>query len=94
MNGPSLEELPSLLALYLLDLRTEYEMELHALTRWQRHLEEFRMAAEEEYRRQSFVMMERQATELKNSNESIRKALEEADHQMELLRPDSLADTK
>lgn len=66
------------MALYLLDLRSEYEAELRLLTEVQRALERFRTAGTTAVRARAKAMLTQQLQLLGGANRSIRDALAEA----------------
>jgi hypothetical protein len=74
---------PSLLALYLFDLRAEYEGQLRTLTKVQRWIEEYRATSEPEQRRNSLLMLQQCAKEMQAASGVIQSALGEAIRQIE-----------
>lgn len=80
-------EFESILAVYLIDLRSEYESELRELTKLQRYLEDFRRASREEERRQLFVLMTGAIESLRTANKSVSHALADAFGQISQLAP-------
>src|SRR5690348_8966162 len=80
-------ELESVIAVYLIDLRAEYEAELRALTKMQRHFEEFRRASRDEERRQAFLLVCNALAALRTSNGSIDRALVDAATQLNSIAP-------
>jgi hypothetical protein len=84
------ESTPAMLALYLLDLRAQYELELRLLTRLQRLLEEFRGAEASEPRRHTYVGLEQQMKALRSAHRTIDDALAGAEQQLEACRPPAL----
>jgi hypothetical protein len=66
------------LALYLLDLRSEYEAELRLLTEVQRALERFRTARTTAVRARAKEMLTQQLRLLDGANRSIHDALAQA----------------
>jgi len=79
------EDLESLLAVYLLDLRGQYEAQLRALTAAQRALEEFRAADGPEKRTQTLAVLGQQLQLLHASNTVVTAGLTEAERELELL---------
>jgi hypothetical protein len=86
-DGPTFEDLSSLLALYLLDLRAQYEAELRSLTAAQRALEHYRTAATDEARRQFKITLSTELRALAATSEAVRDGLNEALRQAGLLEP-------
>ena len=66
------------LALYLLDLRSEYEAELRLLTEVQRQLERFRGARSDAVRARARDVLLQQMHLLKGANQSVGSVLSEA----------------
>ena len=89
MPGPNAndqpEDLESLLAVYLLDLRGQYEAQLRALTTAQRALEEFRAADGPEKRTQTLSVLGQQLQLLHASNTTVTEGLREAEREVGLL---------
>jgi len=80
------------LALYLLDLRSEYEAELRLLTEVQRQLERFRGARSNAVRARARDVLKQQMRLLIGANESIGSVLGEAgSHLAALDDPDEAA---
>jgi hypothetical protein len=84
---PAAEDLSSLLALYLIDLRAQYEAELRSLTAAQRALERYRTAATDEARRQFKITLSNELRALDATSEAVRDGLNEALRQAGLLEP-------
>ena len=66
------------LALYLLDLRSEYEAELRLLTEVQRQIERFRSARTDAVRSRAKDVLVQQMRLLEGANQSIASVLDEA----------------
>jgi hypothetical protein len=81
------EDIGSLLALYLIDLRAQYEAELRSLTQAQRALEQYRGSGTDEARRQFKSALQTELRRLETDNRSVRDALAEAGRQADLLAP-------
>lgn len=81
------EDIGSLLALYLIDLRAQYEAELRSLTEAQRALEQYRASSTDEARRQFKLALRTMLHRLDTDNRSVRDALVEALRQAEMLPP-------
>jgi hypothetical protein len=77
----------SMLAVYLLDLRAQYELELRLLTKLQRALEEFRAPTRAEPQRHLYVQLEDQVKALRYAHRTIEEGLAETEHQLRQLRP-------
>ena len=86
-NHPPAEDLSSLLALYLIDLRSQYEAELRSLTNAQRSLEQYRTATTDEARRQFKITVLTELRMLDTVKESMGDALKEALQQADKLDP-------
>jgi hypothetical protein len=84
-DHPPAEDLSSLLALYLIDLRSQYEAELRSLTNAQRSLEQYRGATTDEARRQFKITVLTELRMLDTVKESVRDALKEALRQADKL---------
>jgi hypothetical protein len=81
------EDIGTLLALYLIDLRAQYEAELRSLTEAQRALEQYRASSTDEARRQFKHTLRTQLQHLDTDNRSVRDALTDALRQAEMLDP-------
>jgi septal ring factor EnvC (AmiA/AmiB activator) len=81
------EDIGSLLALYLIDLRAQYEAELRSLTQAQRALEQYRGSSTDEARRQFRSTLMTELRRLETDNGSVRHALTEALRQAGMLAP-------
>jgi septal ring factor EnvC (AmiA/AmiB activator) len=81
------EDIGSLLALYLIDLRAQYEAELRSLTQAQRALEQHRGSSTDEARRQFKSTLLTELRRLETDNRSVRDALTEAARQVGMLAP-------
>ena len=79
------EDLESLVAVYLLDLRGQYEAQLRALTTAQRALEEFRAADGPEKRIQTLSVLRQQLQLLRAANATVVDGLIEAEREVALL---------
>ena len=79
------EDLESLLAVYLLDLRGQYEAQLRALTTAQRALEDFRAADGPEKRTQTLSVLRQQLQLLRSANTTVVDGLTEAEREVGLL---------
>ena len=79
------ESLQSLLAVYLLDLRAQYEAQLRALTAAQRALEEHRAADGPEKRTQTLSVLRQQLQLLRAATDIVMDGLTEADREVALL---------
>jgi len=79
------ENLESLLAVYLLDLRSQYEAQLRALTTAQRALEEFRAAEGPEKRTQTLSVLRQQLQLLRAATATVTDGLMDADREVGLL---------
>ena len=79
------EDLESLLAVYLLDLRSQYEAQLRALTTAQRALEEFRAAEGPEKRTQTLSVLRQQLQLLRGATTVVADGLTEAEREVDLL---------
>jgi hypothetical protein len=79
------EDLESLLAVYLLDLRGQYEGQLRALTTAQRAMEEYRAADGPEKRIQTLSVLKQQFQLLRASNTAVADGLTEAEREVALL---------
>jgi hypothetical protein len=77
----------SMLAVYLLDLRAQYELELRLLTKLQRALEEFRAPTRPEPQRHLYVELEEQVKALRYAHRTIEEGLLETETQLRHLRP-------
>jgi hypothetical protein len=77
----------SMLAVYLLDLRAQYELELRLLTKLQRALEEFRAPTRAEPQRHLYVQLEEQVKALRYAHRTIEEGLAETENQLRQLRP-------
>ena len=84
-SDSSPEDLESLLAVYLLDLRSQYEAQLRALTTAQRALEEFRAAEGPEKRTQTLSVLRQQLQLLRATTAAVTDGLTEADREVGLL---------
>jgi hypothetical protein len=79
------EDLESLLAVYLLDLRGQYEAQLRALTTAQRALEEYRSADGPEKRTQTLSVLRQQLQLLRAATATVSDGLTEAEREIGLL---------
>ena len=79
------EDLESLLAVYLLDLRGQYEAQLRALTAAQRALEEYRAADGPEKRTQTLSVVRQQLQLLRAATATVTDGLTEAERDVGLL---------
>ena len=82
------EDLQSLLAVYLLDLRGQYEAQLRSLTTAQRAIEEYRAADGPEKRTQTLSVLRQQLQLLRAAVVTVTEALTEADREIALLEDD------
>ena len=83
------EDLQSLLAIYLLDLRGQYEAQLRSLTTAQRALEEYRAADGPEKRTQTLSGLRQQLQLLRAATGTVIEGLNEADREVALLEADA-----
>ncbi len=81
------EDLPHLLAVYLLDLRSQYERQLRELTAAQRALEEMRSGDGHEKRVQSHTLLQQRIRSLRAINATVLDALAEAERETALIDP-------
>jgi hypothetical protein len=81
------ENLESLLAVYLLDLRSQYESQLRELTAAQRALEELRAADGPEKRVQSHAVLSQRIQLLRATNQTVAEGLTEAEREIALIDP-------
>ena len=79
------EDLQSLLAVYLLDLRGQYEGQLRSLTTAQRALEEYRSADGPEKRTQTLSVLRQQLQLLRAATAAVTDGLTEAEREVGLL---------
>ena len=79
------EDLESLLAVYLLDLRGQFEAQLRSLTTAQRALEEYRAAEGPEKRTQTLSVVRQQLQLLRAATTTVTDGLTEADREVGLL---------
>jgi hypothetical protein len=87
MTAGEPEDLQSLLAVYLLDLRSQYEAQLRDLTAAQRALEEMRAADGPEKRTQSAATLRQRIQLLRAANTTVGDALTEAEREVDLIDP-------
>ncbi len=73
------------LALYLLDLRSEYEAELRLLTEVQRQLERFRGARSDAVRKRARDVLTQQMHLLRGANQSVASVLSEGGPLLDVL---------
>jgi hypothetical protein len=90
-HKPAPEDLQSLLAVYLLDLRGQYEAQLRSLTTAQRALEEYRAAEGPEKRTQTLSILRQQLQLLRAATATVTDGLTEADREVGLLESQSSA---
>ena len=81
------EDAASLLAIYLIDLRAQYEANLRILTNAQRYVEQHRAAATDDARRQFKHSAGTELRALQTANTTVRDARHEAMRQVEVLAP-------
>ena len=81
------ENLDSLVAVYLLDLRSHYEAQLRHLTAAQRALEEARTASGPGKRTQAVSVLRQRVQLLRAANTTVADALTEAEREVSLLDP-------